>query len=211
MESLFKKSLECIEMKDIFRNYTQSQEGIKMKDIFEVIHNRRSVREYKSEQLKNEEIEKILDAGIMAPTAKAEEPWYFTVIQNKELLKEINETSLEIMKNSGDEFLKSIANSRRNILHNAPTVVVVSGNEKASHIQADCSAAIENMLLAAEGLDIGSCWIGLLASYFKDEKNVANLKIPKGYIPLYGISFGYKTNNNQGNPKRNKNVINWIK
>ena len=182
-----------------------------MRDIFDVIQNRRSVREYKSKQLKDEEIEKILNAGIMAPTAKAEEPWYFTVIQNKELLKEINETSLELMKNSGDEFLVSIANSRRNILHNAPTVVVVSGNKKASHIQADCSAAIENMLLAAEGLNIGSCWIGLIASYFKDEKNIANLNIPEGYIPLYGVSFGYKTNDNQGNSKRNKDVINWIR
>ncbi|MCL2116012.1 MAG: nitroreductase family protein [Methanobrevibacter sp.] len=182
-----------------------------MKDVFEVIHNRRSVREYEPEQLKDEEIEKIINAGIMAPTAKAEEPWYFTVIQNKELLKEINETTIELMKNSGDEFLESIAKSRRNILHNAPTVVVVSGNEKASHIQADCSAAIENMLLAAEGLNIGSCWIGLLASYFKDEKNVANLNIPKEYIPLYGVSFGYKANDNQGNPRRNKDVVNWIR
>lgn len=182
-----------------------------MRDIFDVIHNRRSVREYKSEQVKDEEIEKILNAGIMAPTARAEEPWHFTVIQNKELLKQINETSLEVMKNSEDEFLEAIANSGRNILHNAPTVIVVSGNEKASHIQADCSAAIENMLLAAEGLNIGSCWIGLIASYFKDEKNIATLNIPKGYIPLYGISFGYKANDNQGNTKRNRNVINWIK
>ncbi|MDR2966901.1 MAG: nitroreductase family protein [Methanobacteriaceae archaeon] len=182
-----------------------------MKDIFNVIHNRRSVREYTGEQLKDEEIEKILNAGIMAPTAKAEEPWYFTVIQNKELLKKINETSLELMKNSGDKLLESIANSRRNILHNAPTVIVVSGYEKASHMEADCSAAIENMLLAAEGLNIGSCWIGLIASYFKDEKNVASLKIPKGYVPLYGISFGYKANDNQENPKRNNDVVNWIR
>jgi nitroreductase len=183
----------------------------KMKDIFNVIQNRRSVREYKSGQLKDEEIEKIINAGIMAPTAKGEEPWHFTIIQNKELLTDITETSLEVMKNSGDEFLESIANSRTNILYDAPTVVVVSGNENATNIQADCSAATQNMLLAAEGLNIGSCWIGLMASYFKDEKNIAKLKIPKGYIPLYGISFGYKANDNQGNPKRNKDVVNWIR
>ena len=182
-----------------------------MKDVFDVIHNRRSVREYKSKQLKDEEIEKILDAGIMAPTAKAEEPWHFTVIQNKELLKEINETTLEIMKNSEDEFLKSIAKSGRNILHNAPTVIVVSGKKEASHMLADCSAAIQNMLLAAEGLNIGSCWIGLLASYFKEKENIANLKVPKGYVPLYGISFGFKANDDNGNPMRNKDVVDWIR
>lgn len=182
-----------------------------MKDIFEVINNRRSVREYKKEQLKDEEIEKILNAGIMAPTAKAEEPWHFTVIQNKELLDDINETSLEVMKNSGNEFWEAIAKSRKNILHDAPTVIIVSGNENASHIQADCSAAIENILLAAEGLNIGSCWIGLIAAYFQDSKNIDNFNLPDGYIPLYAICLGYKANDNQGNSKRNKNVINWIK
>ena len=57
-----------------------------MSDIFEVIKNRRSVRAYKDEQISDEEIEKILDAAIKAPTARGEAPWHFTVVQNKELL-----------------------------------------------------------------------------------------------------------------------------
>ncbi|MDR0900831.1 MAG: nitroreductase family protein, partial [Methanobrevibacter sp.] len=112
----------------------------------------------------------------------------------------------------GDEFLEAVAESGRNILHHAPTIIVVSGKESASNIQADCSAAIENILLAAEGLDIGSCWLGLIAAFFKDPNNVAKLNIPNGYIPLYGISLGYKANSeNEGNPNRNKDVVNWIK
>jgi nitroreductase len=165
---------------------------LEMKDIFDVIHNRRSVREYKLEQLKDEEMEKILNAGIMAPTAKAEEPWHFTVIQNKELLQEINETSLEIMRNSEDEFLRSIANSGRNILHNAPTIVVVSGWEKASHILADCSAAIENMLLAITGLGYASCWIeGEITEDKVRQKAFAELlDIPDGYTVIAFLPVG---------------------
>ena len=182
-----------------------------MKDIFDVINNRRSVRSYKKEQLKDEEIEKILAAGIMAPTARGEQPWYFTVIQDKKLLDEINDVALKNMASSDDEFLQAIAKSGRNILHNAPTVIVVSGKESGDYSQTDCSAAIENILLAAEGLDIGSCWIGLIKAYFQDSESVNKLKIPSGYVPFYGVTLGYKAEDNQGNSNRNKDVITWIK
>ncbi|MCL2687574.1 MAG: nitroreductase family protein [Methanobrevibacter sp.] len=182
-----------------------------MKDIFEVISNRRSVRSYKKEQLKDEEIEKILESGIMAPTAKGEQPWHFTIVQNKEFLSEINEVALKNMANSGDEFLETIAKSGRNILHNAPTVLIVSGKEDSDYSLTDCSAAIENILLAAEGLDIGSCWLGLIKAYFNDPNAKTKLAIPSNYIPLYGVTLGYKNEGNQGNPNRNKDVINWIK
>lgn len=182
-----------------------------MKDVFEVINSRRSVRSYKKEQLKDEEIEKILNAGIMAPTARGEQPWHFTIVQDKELLNEINEVSLKNMANSGDEFLEAIANSGRNLLHNAPTVLFVSGREDGDYIWSDCSAAIENILLAAEGLDIGSCWLGLVRAYFQEPDCKTKLELPEGYIPMYGVTLGYKAENNQGNPNRNKDVINWIK
>lgn len=182
-----------------------------MADIFEVINNRRSIREYKKEQIKDTEIEKILNAAIMAPTARGEAPWHFTVIQNKELLEEINSVCHEIMKHSGDEFLEAIAKSGKNIMHYAPTVVIVSAKSTAANMQADCSAAIENMLLAAEGLNIGSCWLGLITAYFKDENNIKHLHIPEDYTPLYGVSLGYKLNDSIKNPERETNVVNWIK
>ena len=163
-----------------------------MSDIFEVIKNRRSVRAYKDEQIEDEQIEQILEAAIMAPTARGEAPWHFTVVQNKETLADINDSVLKILSNSGDEFLEAIAESGVNVMHNAPTVVFVSAKSDATNMQADCSAAIENMLLAAEGLDIGSCWLGLVAIYFSVEENLKKLHIPEGYTPLYGVALGYK-------------------
>jgi len=182
-----------------------------MKDVFETINSRRSVRSYKKEQLNDDEIKKILNAGIMAPTARGEQPWFFTVVQNKELLKEINDVAVENMLLSGDEFLEAIAKSGRNILHNAPTILVVSGRDDDDYSQTDCSAAIENILLAAEGLDIGSCWIGLIKAYFQSPESKGKLEIPEGYSPIYGVTLGYKDEDTHGNPNRNKDVINWIK
>jgi nitroreductase len=180
-------------------------------DIFEVINNRRSVREYKSNQISDEEIKKILNGGIMAPTARGEQPWHFTIIQDKKLLDEIDEVSREFMKDSGDEFFERIGNSGVNITHNAPTLIIVSGKEDGSNIEADCGAATQNILLSAEGLDIGSCWLGLVAWYFKNKENIGKLGIPENYRPLYGISLGYKVRPNSKAPKRDENVFNWIK
>lgn len=181
-----------------------------MADIFDVINNRRSVRQYKDEQISDEDIEKILNAAIKAPTARDEAPWHFTVVQNRELLDEINSSVITILKNSGDELLEAIAASGRHVMHNAPTVVFVSAKSDATNMQADCSAAIENMLLAAEGLDIGSCWLGLVAVYFSVEENLEKLHIPEGYTPLYGVSLGYKVKENEPNP-RSDVLVNWLK
>lgn len=181
-----------------------------MSDIFEVIKNRRSVRAYKDEQIEDEQIEQILEAAIMAPTARGEAPWHFTVVQNKEILADINDSVLNILSNSGDEFLEAIAESGVNVMHNAPTVVFVSAKSDATNMQADCSAAIENMLLAAEGLDIGSCWLGLVAIYFSVEENLKKLHIPEGYTPLYAVALGYKLEPNEPNPRKDV-FVNWVK
>ncbi len=182
-----------------------------MADVFEVIKNRRSIREYKDEQISDEEVEKIIDAAIMAPSARSEAPWHFTVVQNKETLDFINEYVLDLLRNSGEEFLEAIAEEGRNIMHNAPTVVFVSAKSDATNMQADCSAAIENMLLAAEGLDIGSCWLGLVTNFFNAEENLKYLHIPEDYAPLYGVALGYKAGEAPARPERDENVINWIK
>ena len=173
-----------------------------MSDIFEVIKNRRSVRAYKDEQIEDEQIEQILEAAIMAPTARGEAPWHFTVVQNKETLADINDSVLKILSNSGDEFLEAIAESGVNVMHNAPTVVFVSAKSDATNMQADCSAAIENMLLAAEGF--------LVAIYFSVEENLKKLHIPEGYTPLYGVALGKKVEPNEPNPRKDV-LVNWVK
>lgn len=182
-----------------------------MADVFEVINNRRSIREYKNEQIHDVEIERIINAGIMAPTARGEAPWHFTVVQNTDFLKDINNTVHNVLKDSGDEFLEAIAYSDKNVFHNAPTVVIVSVRSDATNMQADAAAAIENMLLAAEGLDIGACWLGLIAAYFEDAQNLKHLHIPEGYTPLYGVSLGYKAGEAPEAPQRSRDVVTWIR
>jgi nitroreductase len=71
-------------------------------------------------------------------------------------------------------------------------------------------AAIENMLLAAESLDIGSCWIGLARYYFTLADEVAKLKLPEGYEPCYAVTLGYKGARPKNALPRKADAVNFI-
>lgn len=184
-----------------------------MNEVLKTLKGRRSIRAYLPDQIPNEDLQAILEAGIYAPTAHNDQPWHFTVIQNKEKLQYISDKSKELMAESEIEWIKNMGlNDKVNILYNAPTLIIVSGKKDAVAPKVDCSAAIENMLIAAESLNIGSVWLGLVTFFFQLEDEVKKLGIPEGYEPYYGVALGYKANEkNPTAPKRNLDVINYIK
>lgn len=184
-----------------------------MNEVLQAIKSRRSVRKYKEDQIKEEELDAILEAGMYAPTAGNEQPWHFTVVQNPELLRHINEKVREQMVKSEHEMLRRMgSNPAFQATYDAPTLIIVSGKKDGMAWQADCSAAIQNMMLAAESLNLGSVWLGMLKQLFLLEDEVAKLGIPVGYEPFYGVSIGYKVNEKSAEaPKRNRDVVNYIR
>ncbi len=119
--------------------------------VLETIKNRRSVRKYQNQQIKDEELEMIIEAGIYAPTANNDQPWHFTVIQNQELMEYMNEEAKKSMKTSDVSWIRKMGkNQELNIFFHSPTVIVVSGRKTAVSPLVDCCASIENMLLAAD-------------------------------------------------------------
>lgn len=184
-----------------------------MNEVLKVIKSRRSVRNFKPEQVSQESLDLILEAGIYAPTAHNEQPWHFTVIQNQEMLQYINEKTREEMVKTDIEWVQKMgSNPSFQVTYNAPTLIIVSGRKDAMAWGADCAAAIQNILIAGESLDIGSVWLGLLRFYYEQEGEVEKLGIPEGYQPYYGIALGYKANEKeQTAPKRNLEVINYIR
>lgn len=164
-----------------------------MNKVLEVIKSRRSIRRYLPDPLKQEELDAILEAGLYAPSAHNDQPWHFTVIRDKALLDRISRLSKELMLKGDLDWMREMgANPQFHVFHNAPAVVVVSMRKDALSPLVDCSAAIENMLLAAESLDIGSCWIGLARFWFSMAEEVKRLNLPAGYDPCYAVTLGYK-------------------
>jgi nitroreductase len=156
----------------------------------DVIMSRRSIRSYKPEQIKDEELNKILECGINAPSAMNHQSWEIRVIQNPELLKKIEGS-----------------------YHNAPTLIVIASATDNFFSPVDCGLLGQNILLAAESLDIGTCIVGNITRFLNSPEGaeaVKSLELSEGYKPLYGIAVGYKNEKPEAKP-RDKGKIKVIK
>ena len=100
-----------------------------MNETIKNILERRSIRAYKDEQIKDEDLETILECGKFAPSANNLQPWHFTVIQNQDLLNWIVEQNKILMLNSNNERYISWAKQPNfHLFHHAPTVILISGD-----------------------------------------------------------------------------------
>jgi len=145
------------------------------------IMTRTSIRQYTDEPVSKADIETMLRAGMAAPTAVNRQPWHFVVINSKEKLAEL----------AGD-------NPRGGMLKKAPLAIVVCGNmDKALPGQGrgfwvqDCSAATENILLAANAIGLGGVWTGLYPDENRAGAVAKVLKLPETFIPLCTIVIGH--------------------
>ncbi len=179
------------------------------------IKQRRSIRSYREEQIKDDELQAVLEAGLYAPYAM-DQMWHFTVVQNKELLTRLNLAAKETAKLMDMNHLKALGcNEKFDCLCGAPTLIIVSGDENSPiPLDADCAAATQNMLLAAKSLGIGSCWIYFVMMAFYSPQSVElkrQLKIPEGYKPYYAAVFGYPKDEVVDVADRKPNLITYIK
>lgn len=186
-----------------------------MNETLTVIKTRRSIRKYRSEQISDSELQSIMEAAIHAPNAMNQQKWHFTVIQNRETLAKMADTINQNLLKSSIEFLVERAKSPGfNVFYHAPTVVLITADEKAHFTEFDCGAAAENITLAAGSLNINSCVIGMAGALFESDKAdeiKKELGIPAGYKFIISVALGYQEGDNPPTPPRNKDVINYIK
>lgn len=147
-------------------------------DTLTAISTRRSIRKYQDKEVPKELIEQVLRAAMQSPTAGNGQTWRFIVINDKQILKKVPSFSpfAEMAKN-------------------APCAILVCGDPSVSRYPdlwpQDCSAATQNILLAAHELGLGAVWT---ASYpWKDRMDGYSklLQIPEGIIPFCLIPIGY--------------------
>jgi nitroreductase len=140
-------------------------------DVFEVIQERRSIRSYQDKPVPRKLLEKILEAGRLAPSAKNSEPWHFIAVTDAVKRKAL----------SGGTWAKFLMQS--------PLVIVACGDKKASPdwYAIDVALAVENMVLTAVGEGLGTCCVGSFIE--KDIKEA--LKIPEKFEVLVMLAVGY--------------------
>lgn len=184
-------------------------------ETLQIIKQRRSIRSFQEEQIKEEELQAILEAGMYAPNA-GDQAWHFTVVQNKQLLDRLNSTAKEAAKHLDIEGIRELGNNEQfNCLYGAPTLIIVSGKGQSPiPLEADCAAATQNLLVAAESMGLGSCWIHFVLFGFYSPQGPElqkELKIPEGYRPYYSAALGYKLEEAVTAPERKPNLVTYIR
>lgn len=154
-------------------------------EALEVLYNRRSIRKFKPEQIKDEELDAVLKAGVYAPTGRGLQTPLIVAVQDKEDVKTLNRLSAGIMQREGEPY------------YGAPTIILVFYTNRAMNELfgiIDASAATTNMLNAAYALGLGSCWIHRCHEIFESDEGKALLKkwnIEEPVVGVASIALGY--------------------
>lgn len=148
----------------------------------ETIHGRTSIRSYTSQPVSQQQVEELLRAAMAAPSSRNIQPWRFYVVRDRGLLESLAEQL---------PFAKMTAN--------APLAIVVCGDitagspnqEQQLNWVLDCSAATQNLLLAAHAMGLGAVWTGVYP--YKDRVDAVRniLELPEHIKPLNVIPLGY--------------------
>lgn len=147
-------------------------------DLQDALLNRRSIRKYKDQKIIKDELNSILKTAMYAPSAMNLQAWQFILIDDKNILIET---------------IKSIPYAE--MLKQSAAAILVCGDsaveKNESWLIQNCSAAIQNILLSAHGLGIGSCWIAIhgMDDVYKNIKDQFGL--PENIVPVSLISLGY--------------------
>ncbi|MCL1943026.1 MAG: nitroreductase [Candidatus Azobacteroides sp.] len=171
----------------------------------ETILNRRSIRSYKFEQIKPETLDTIITCAINAPSAMNLQPWEVRIVQNPEIIKALGD-GFKAFVNKGDP--EKIANAK-SPFHDAPTLIVVAYKKDNDFGQLDCGWLGQNILLAAESMNIGTCVVGGPVKYLNSpeaKEIVSKLNFPEGYEIIYTIAMGYKNEQPEAKPRDRSKV-----
>lgn len=150
-------------------------------DALQAIFTRRSVRDYTDKDVSDEMVETLLHAAMIAPSAVNNQDWAFVVVRDRKILGQLADG----LNRSGE------------MLRKAPVAIVVCGDWDLAIRHAkdywieDCSAATENILIAANALGLGAVWLGTYPQTDKMQRVATTLNLPGHIIPMCVISIGW--------------------
>ena len=170
-----------------------------MNETISCLLNRRSVRAYRPEQIKPEELEAILQAGLYAPSAMNLQSPIMLVIQDRETISMLSRLNAVVMGRDTDPF------------YGAPTVIVVLADKNApNHVQ-DASLVMGNLMNAAFSLGVDSCWINRAREVFEMPEARALLRekgISDDYVGVGNCILGYRSGElSEAQPRREGRII----
>lgn len=170
-----------------------------MNETLEVLKNRRSIRAYKNEQIPEEVLAQILEAGTYAPTGMGLQSPVMAVVQDAETIRKISRMNAAVLGTDSDPF------------YGAPTVVVVLADRTRGTCVEDGSLVMGNLMNAAAALGVGSCWIHRAREVFASEEGKALLASwgldPEVYIGVGNCILGYAAQPGNAKPRKADYIV----
>ncbi len=173
-----------------------------MNEALKTIMTRRSIRSYKPEQIRDDELFEVIEAGKYAANGMGKQSPYFIVVQNQADRDEISKGIAKVRGNDEDAF------------YGAPTVILVFADPGVGTAIKDGSCAIENMLLASHSIGLGSCWVDNIKDVFDKETGQRLLKKWGVTKPLVGVGsciLGYAKGDYPQPKARKADYVEYIK
>jgi nitroreductase len=179
-------------------------------DLIEGLHTRRACREFTEKSVSRQEVERLVEAAITAPSAMNRQPWAFAVFLGaeriRELSKEASKAALQFLPT--DSPLRShVEDPHFELFHGAPALIVVCATNAASQSSEDCCLAAQNLMLAAHASGLGSCWIGFARPWLSQSHVKTALGIPLALHPVAPIIVGHPASGDQAITRNSAKII----
>ena len=166
-------------------------------NLLQTIRDRRAVRDFTGETVSPGVVYQLISAASWAPSAMNGQNCHFTVITDKALLDEISTKAKEWLLKNGPNTLQSqhfrdlLSDENFHLLYNAPVLIVISAPSQNQWATEDCAVAAQNMMLAATGLGLGSCWIGFAQGWLNTPEGQDLLNISRHYRCVAPVIVGH--------------------
>ena len=189
-----------------------------MNAVLQAIRERRSTRSYQPRAVSREELETLIDAATWAPSGMNTQPWRFVVVQDEGLKKKLVATAVPNSKKYLEPFKESNPTRYAAIMkrydelgdpvyYSAPAIIFVIGS--GSYAVESCPLACENLLLAAQSMGLGTCWVKLGSLVTDNPEIVSALDLKEGEEIFGPILVGYPAEQPAA-PARKQTRVTWI-
>ena len=158
--------------------------------VLSTIADRYSCRSYTSEPVSRADLETLALAGVQAPSSRGNAPWHLAIVTNPGIIDDINRTALGVLRRHRPDAYAQVEARDTNLFFDAPALIVVATKDTHDYTSSDLDAGllVENIVLAAAGIGLGTCICGYATQAFHDPRSTDGERLSK----LLGFPWGYE-------------------